>query len=511
MSVIGKYAKTSATGAVGAILILLLGLASANTGRPGEADTAPPGSTAPPNVVMVVLDDLDAQSDYLDVMPETAALLREGTRFTNAFAPTPICCAARASLLTGDYGHNTGVLTNSGEQGGWQTFVENGNEDATFAVDLQTAGYRTGLAGKYLNGIEDDPTHVPPGWDEWYASVDTNIFTGYDYQLNENGSLVSYGADAADYSTDVLSAKSVDFIERAADAGDQPFLWSVNPAAPHYPLPPAPRHTDHEFADSTAPQPPNSDEADVSDKPTWLQESAEQRSSILSRVIDDDYRNRMGSLLAVDDMVGDIVDTLERTGELDNTLMVFMSDNGYNLGAHRLWQKMAPYEESLRVPMAVTGPGVVAQADEHMVLMTDLAPTLLDLAGVAPDSGMDGESLVPLLRGEATDVWRQDFIAQYVSDGETTEDGVAQEMPAQATAAAALDIPAWRAVRTMSHAYIEWQDGSGDRELYDLAADPSQLDNLLATESGRTENEEFVGQLADRLEQLSTCSGVTCF
>lgn len=158
--------------------------------------TAPAALGAPaeqrPNIVLILADGLDQRISPFwerataqgldDPLKKTKALLVErGAEFTNAFAPTPICCPARATLLTGKYGHNTGVLTNGGDQGGWATFFRNGQEAQTIATYLQGQGYRTMLAGKYLNGIENEPAHIPAGWNEWYAFVDNVSYTGYNY------------------------------------------------------------------------------------------------------------------------------------------------------------------------------------------------------------------------------------------------------------------------------------------------------------------------------------------
>jgi len=465
-----------------------------------------------PNFVFILADDLDqTTSPTWDAMTKTKALLKDrGLTFSNAFSPTPICCAARATLLTGKYGHNTGVLTNSGEQGGWATFREKGNEEKTFAKHLHDSGYRTMLVGKYLNGIEAEPEHIPPGWTEWYGSVDNAFYAGYGYTLNENGQMVSYGRAETDYATDVVAAKSVDFVHRAAAAG-QPFMAYVAPSAPHIPLPPAPRHTDNPYKAASAPRLPNFQEPDVSDKPSWLQETARVRSAEVEVINDWDYQNRMGSLYAFDDLVASVVSQLERDGVLDNTYLVFGSDNGYELGAHRLIQKMAPYEESVRVPLVVAGPGVAAGQENRMALLTDLAPTFLDLAGVTVPTDVDGVSLAPLLRGESPSTWRTDFVGAYASSGQDTQEGVAQELVSE-LATRFLDVPQWRGLRTQEHLYAEWpqEDGSVELELYDLSADPYQLKNLLSTPKGREENADLVSALATRLEQLSTCSGASC-
>ncbi len=465
-----------------------------------------------PNFVFVLADDLDqTTSPTWDVMVKTKALLKDrGLTFSNAFSPTPICCAARATLLTGKYGHNTGVLSNSGDQGGWATFQKKGNEEKTFAKYLHDSGYRTMLVGKYMNGIEAEPEHIPPGWTEWYGSVDNAFYTGYGYTLNENGQMVSYGKGEADYATDVVAGKSVDFVHRAATSG-QPFMTYIAPSAPHIPLPPAPRHKDNPYKDAVAPRLPNFQEPDVSDKPSWLQQSARVRSAEVALINDWDHQNRMGSLYAFDDLVASVVSQLEKDGVLDNTYIVFGSDNGYELGAHRLIQKMAPYEESLRVPLVVAGPGVPTGQEDRMTLLTDLAPTFLSLAGVSVPADMDGVPLTPLLRGESPSTWRTDFIGAYASSGQDTEDGVAQEL-VSGLATTFLDVPQWRGLRSQEHLYVEWaqDDGSVEKELYDLAADPYQLENLLGTPQGEQSYAELVDRLADRLEYLSTCSGVSC-
>lgn len=188
-----------------------------------------------PNFVIILADDLDQRTTpYWDVLVQTHDLIKEkGIKFKKAFAPTPLCCPARATILTGKYGHNTGVLHNFGEAGGWKTFYENGSEDRTIATYLSQSGYKSVLIGKYLNGIESQPEHIPAGWTEWYGNADVNFYSGYDYTLNENGTMVYYGFDEEDYATDVVSAKAVDFVARSEVDDDTPFMMYVAPTAPH--------------------------------------------------------------------------------------------------------------------------------------------------------------------------------------------------------------------------------------------------------------------------------------
>ncbi|MBH0777882.1 sulfatase-like hydrolase/transferase [Nocardia bovistercoris] len=469
-----------------------------------------------PNVVVILADDLDAATTPVwAAMPHTARLIRDrGMEFTDGFAPLPICCAARSAILTGEYGHNTGVLTNSGEVGGFESFVRNGNEADTIAVALHDAGYRTGMAGKYLNGLEHDPGHIPPGWDEWHAGVDNFLYSGYNYTLNENGTLVKYGVAPQDYETDVVARKSERFIADAAASG-RPFFWYAASTAPHFPIPPAPRHVP-ETRPTAAPRSPNYQEPDVSDKPSWLIDTAGVRSATIDVTNDPDYTLRLGALRSLDEMVASIVETLSRTGELDNTYLIFTSDNGYNLGAHRLTQKMAPYEESMRVPLAVAGPGIARGRTDAMALSIDFMPTILDWAGLPIPARVDGMSLAPVLRGD-TASWRTDFVAEYGGAGMSGRDGIAQEqVPGTDTPIMyALDVPSWSGVRTRDHLYVRWYERerpSAEREyeLYDLRTDPYQLTNLIKTPEGRAAHADVVDELDRRLNELVACKGAGC-
>lgn len=511
-------------GALVALAVAIVAAGCTPSAGPPGAPTPPPAPAGPdqppstPNIVMILVDDLDATTTpYWDAMPRTKALIADqGLVFDNAFAPTPICCPARATILTGQYGHNTDVLTNGGEHGGWGSFVDGGGEERAFPVLLQDAGYNTMLVGKYLNGYENDPTHIPPGWSEWYGGTDNLLYTGYGYELNENGTLVQYGIAPEDYATDVISARTMDFIHRAETEDDQPFFAYVAPTAPHLPLTAPPRYADHEWLDDVAPVTPNAYEADVSDKSEWLSQSAASHDA--TRDFNDaDHRNRMGSLLAVDDLVAGVVETLTSHGELDDTILMFVSDNGYNLGSHKLIHKMAPYEESVRVPLVIAGPGVRQGHQSRMVIQPDLAPTILDIAGIEAPEYVDGVSLTPLFGGTPPASWRTDFVGQYL--GGAAANGIGAELPPTIGFALAVmllgqEIPTYTSIRTEEYLYVEWDQrpiGLGvGAELYDLAADPFQLDNLLATSAGEAANAALVDELQARMGELATCAGATC-
>jgi arylsulfatase A-like enzyme len=467
-----------------------------------------------PNVVIILADDLDVTTTpFWLAMPKTAALLRDrGLGFTNAFSSTPSCCPARTSLLTGRYAHNTGVYSNLGDDGGYSAFVAKGNEGRVFPLALQQAGYRTALIGKYLNGYSTAvgaTVTPPPGWNDWYGLINDGFYDGYSYTLDENGTLVAYGDAPTDYVTDVLARKTVKFIDDTEQRDDQPFFALVTPTAPHLPLPPAPRHVGNPWALAQAPRRANFFEPDISDKPAWLRLSAPLRDAWQS-YIDVDYRNRMGSLIALDDLVDAVVSKLDANGELANTYIVFASDNGYNLGAHHLIGKIVPYEESLRVPMVIAGPDVVTGSQSRMVLLTDLAPTILELAGLPADAGSDGRSLVPLLSGSPPATWRTDFLAEYRT---AAQPGTP---PSQRLLNGIFyDIPSYAAVRTSRYLFVRWyaDDEAGgvhEYELYDLARDPQELQNLISTPEGLAQNAAVVQALNARLVVLQSCAGAAC-
>jgi N-acetylglucosamine-6-sulfatase len=486
--------------------------------QPDATDGETRAAAKRPNIVFVLTDDLDYAS--AQKLPQIGSLLREGgTSFENAFVSHPICCPSRATALTGLYDHNHNVRGNSPPDGGFEKFLSEGHEEDSIAVGLQEGGYQTAFFGKYLNGYPGDegPNHVPPGWDEWYGKLKEQKL--YDYELNENGEVVSYGSEEEDFFTDVLSEKATDFVRRAAPE-DQPFFAYVAPTAPHGPATPAERH-EGAFADEEAPRPPSFNEEDISDKPPPIRD-AEPISDEEASNIDDYYRQRLESMLAVDEMVGALVEELEAAGELEDTYIFFTSDNGWFGGEHRIQSaKNRAYEESARVPLFVRGPGVPAgSSTEKLVINTDLAPTFADLASV--EFLADGRSLAPLLVGEDAS-WRSSVLLERLSADESA--GGAGKGKGKADKSKSKDktgkgkegktgaggVPkagpgnpgTFRAVRTETHKYVEY-DG-GDRELYDLKNDPYELENVY-----ETADPTLIEDLEARLEMLKECSDDRC-
>src|SRR5918998_3116844 len=460
---------------VGLVVTFLAGCSGSVEAAQQEAAGAP---AAQPNIIFVLTDDLDYASAFK--MPEIRSLLvEEGTSFESAFTSQSLCCPSRATILTGLYAHNSGIKGNKPPDGGFEKFHDEGFEEATIATRLQDeGGYRTAYFGKYLNGYPaGDPTHIPPGWDEWYGKLNEQKL--YDYSINENGEVVSYGSETRDFFTDVLSNQATDFVERAASK-DQPFFMHVAPTAPHGPATPAERH-EGAIADEEVPRPPSFDEEDVSDKPSWRQETERFSEEEISE-IDAYHQKRLESMLAVDEMVGSLVEELEAAGELDNTYIIFTSDNGWLAGVHRMKEgKDRAYEESAHVPLLVRGPGVHAGSQiEELTVNTDFAPTFAEIVGAEyPDA--DGRSLVPLMRGE-NPPWRSSVLLEgFVGKGDRV----------------------YGAVRTETHKYVEY--GNGEEELYDLQNDPYELENVY-----EKADPALVEDLKGRLEALKECAGDGC-
>jgi arylsulfatase A-like enzyme len=436
---------------------------AASASEPGLATGSAP-SGGPPNVVLIVTDD--QRWDSLWAMPEVQRdLVAPGVSFPNAFVVNPICCPSRTSILTGDYSHTTLVYRQAPPFGRYEWF----RDRSTLATWLQGAGYTTALIGKYIDGYQHAALTgiVPPGWDWWVAFVHSGY---YDYGLTIDGTVSRYGSSPADYSTDVLTHQAVSFIEHA----DGPLFLEFTPAAPHAPAIPAPQDA-NAFADLAPARPPSFDEADVSDKPAWVRALPRLGADVAN--VDAFRRDQYASLLDVDRSVDAIVTALARTGRLENTLLLFTSDNGIAYGEHRWTKKEAPYEESIRVPMVMRWDAAGWSSGDRpdaLALNIDLAPTIADAVGLANTPRMDGRSLLPILAG-GTD-GRRDFLVEHLENVNP--------------------VPTFCAVRSRSAMYVRY--ATGEEELYDLVDDPYELRNLAAAPGAA----ELLATMRDRLRVL---------
>jgi N-acetylglucosamine-6-sulfatase len=532
--------------ALGTVLCVCAVLVAA---APAQARTESAARDGRPNILVVMTDD-QAVAD-LQHMPNVKKLLaRQGTTFADAIDSYPLCCPARATFITGQYAHNHDVNANFYPYG-WYGMKDRGN---TLPAWLQRAGYRTALVGKWLNGYgaRDGRGEVPKGFDVWRGLLDVSAYDYFNYVMNRDGKLASWGdpvfarklvefADiqvtdsdnpglgrvlgrlrevfgdgpytywgaekAKDYSPDVTGRMTRDLVT-AERRSKKPFFiwWSV--AAPHRedvavtlmgrpgrdPRP-APRHAARSSR-FDLPRPPSFNEPDASDKPSNIQDGAPPLTDAQIEQLELDYEGRIGSLLAVDEHVKSLVAELRRTGQLDNTLIVFLSDNGWLQGEHRVpGDKYLPYEESLRVPFILRGPGVPkGRTVKGQVANVDFAPTLLDAARARAGRTMDGVSLLPAARS-------------------------ARHMPNRAIGLEALSrlfprgdfgpFNAWdkpyTGVRTDRYTYAVYTE-TGERELYDRRKDPHQLRNVAADPAYA----EVLAGLEEKRVELAGCRGRSC-
>jgi N-acetylglucosamine-6-sulfatase len=461
-----------------------LGAVAALSASTGEGQARPGQVGARPNVVVIMSDDQTVES--LRVMANVRGLLtNRGVKFDNNFASYSLCCPSRATFLTGQYAHNHRVMGNAPPNGGYDK-LDHAN---TLPVWLSRAGYATVHIGKYLNGYgRVRQTEVPAGWTEWYGSIDPSTYQFYNYTLNENGRLVRYGAAATDYQADVYSRKAVDIIRRH-QADPRPLFLSVAFLAPHSGGPreagdpanvatpvPAPRHR-NVFQAQALPNPPSFNEADVSDKPAGIRSRALIGPARVN-ALRENYQQRLESLLAVDEAVGEIVRALEATGEINRTYILFTADNGFFHGEHRVQTgKVLLYEPSVRIPLIMRGPRIPSGGQRsQLVANIDLAPTILDATGVRPSKPVDGRSLLPVARDRLL-FWGRDVL---------------------------LETPTYSALRSPRWKYAE--HANGEKELYDLVNDPDEL----VSRHGDPRYARIQADLDQRLDRLKGCAAVSC-
>ena len=507
-----------------------------------------------PNIVMIQTDD--AIRGDLAYMPNLRRLVQGGgTNYTNFVAPYPLCGPARASFLTGQLSHNNRVLSNfRSNEGGHYTFKNlpgKLNHRNSLAPWLHRAGYRTALVGKYLNEYGAlGRTEVPPGWDYWAGLLDNSTYDYFNYAMNVNGKIRYFGdreyaeaqmnlatdnanntptsfpellasfcsafdpcdyfgtQDQSVYTVDVGGDYAAKFVRNYARK-KRPFFLYYSTPGPHAedtnhaqgfregapqpdPRPPA-RYRD-KFDGEALPKPASFNEADVSDKAANLKNLPLLTDAQVDE-IGDNYRGRLGAIRAIDDQVGKIVKQLKRAKEYRNTYILFDSDNGYMQGEHRLRSsKFLPYENSIRVPLLMRGPGIRAGKRLNGAAMdVDVTRTILDMAGVKPGRVMDGISLLPSAEGKKKLPKRN--------------------IPLQAmkpllkfdTPVTRFDLP-YYGVRTGQYKYIHWEFDSPNIELYDLKKDPDELVNL----ANDPAHADTVARLEAMSVRLSECRGSNC-
>ena len=493
-----------------------------------------------PNFVVVMVDDLDSRSlnDLLGagLMPNLQAyFIDRGVTFTENYATDPFCCPSRATFFAGQYAHNHGIVNNNLVYSGvgQQRAVGQFNDTNTLPTKLQALGYTTAYFGKYLNGYGIDPSlvwlspafdpaYVPPGWTSWNALVDLTTYCVYNFTISHNGNTQRYlrpvgqTEDSATYQTNVLADLAEAYVSDHKDDA-APFFLNMMTLTPHgercndaYDGNPPPGGGEDGFGLRIRPAPEDKNtsvpafvptpayDEDLADKPDWLDSVPPLTATDLEDVAEQ-YTFRLRAMLSVDRMLGRIVNALG--DHLDDTVLVFTSDNGWLYGEHRRSGKIYAYRESSLVPFYVAGPGVTPGVRPNLVVNNDILPTLLDMASPGyVDASADGRSIVPILREAQPPGWteRKRVLIEF---GRTVDD-----------AGHAL-WPTYFALQTPTQSYIEsyeatWYTPSPSLdgvELYDRIADPHQMNSLLHYPENSPDP-----TLGPLLNQLKTCAGETC-
>jgi N-acetylglucosamine-6-sulfatase len=426
-----------------------------------------------PNIVFVLTDDLSM--DLLRYMPAVKALERRGITFSNYFVSDSLCCPSRASIFTGNYPHDTHIWTNDSPTGGFALFDRLDEQLDTFNNVLSHDGYRTAMMGKYLNGYLMNPLlttavdrFVPAGWSEW--DVAGWGYPEYNYLLNDDGTVVHYGDAPKDYLTSVIAHKGIAFINRSAGAG-QAFFLELATFAPHTPYVPAPRDR-HDFPDLMAPEPPSFDRLPTG-APDWLADHPKLKPRQI-RMINEAFRKRAQDVQSVDRMITRVEATLRADHILNNTYIVFSSDNGLHTGEYRLMPgKLTAFDTDIHVPLVIAGPGIKPDTrTSALAENVDLAKTFAAIGG-ENDMQNDGHTLIPLLAGGTPPGWRNALLVEHKGPVTNPADPDAQDRISG-------NPPSYEAMRTRHFLYVEYA-GTGEREFYNLQNDPYELHNRSST------------------------------
>jgi N-acetylglucosamine-6-sulfatase len=457
------------------LLLLVTAVAMLATGDPRLGSPAH-GQTRP-NIIFVLTDDQFPGTE--NAMPALKNnVTGEGIKFNNTTSTFPLCCPGRATILRGQYAHNTHIYTNSLPLGGWEKFRNQGFENSNIATWLHGAGYRTGLFGKYLNNYTG--RNVPLGWDRWYAWNGHN--EGWT-SLNDQGTQKPLSPKDADPG---VSNAALKFLDNRLD-GDRPVFAFVNFGAEHTPY----HHADidaDKFKGVGVPRTSSFNEDDVRDKPSNVSDLPRLSNAEVSQ-LDQDYRNGLRSLMRVDRFIGNASDLLRRKDEMGNTYFVFYTDNGSHFGQHRFPHgKLQPYKEDTNFPLIMRGPGVPHGVSTGKPLGNhDIAPTLARIGGANVPSFVDGRSFLRLAKNPTTATWSRTAV---LSEKETN------------------DVPpnVWNMLRMPGKSYTLYQ--GQEKEYYDLIRDSHQVHNAFGkadtTYSPPSATQDYYDQ---RLGDLYACSG----
>ncbi|ORY86729.1 putative arylsulfatase precursor [Leucosporidium creatinivorum] len=488
------------------------------------AASSPSPVARAPNIVFIIVDDQDARQDSISTMQNVQRLLvDQGTQFSRFYAPISVCCPSRTSFLRAQAAHNTNITSVVAPWGGWEVFNEKGYNGHYLPSFLQDAGYSTYYTGKLMNGhtVRNFDRLEPEGWTETDWLLDPQTYNYWNASFSHNGEPVVYHPD--EYSTDLVAERALGHIEKATANPDKPFFIGVAPIAPHshigivdhtdqilFDMPQsAPRHQ-HLFKDVKLDYSRASHNPDHPSGASWVKK-LEKLNVTNVEYIEEFYRQRLRSLQAVDELVESVVKKLEEKGVLDETIIIYTSDNGFeaNAGHRRQPGKTLPYEEDINIPLVVRGPtvpkGLVDSTSVYS--LADLGATILHLAGAVSDYDNDG-ALVPI-----TKELRKTIDAEGVKQHHLAEywvEGVGEGKYGQGLV---LTNQTYRAVRVVegdeiNFSYAVWC--TGEHEIYDLNADPDQMINLAET----AVRSESLIKLQHRLDALllvlKTCVGEVC-
>ncbi|WP_109506306.1 sulfatase [Nocardioides speluncae] len=502
---------------------------------PTAASTAHSTSAAPtdtstvvappkPNIIFIHTDDLSPNLlPYMSALTGPQGLAKSGATFRNYFVADSLCCPSRATILTGEMPHNTGIRTNTANDGdgGWPVFKRRGHEARTYAVPLRRHGYRTGYLGKYMNGYTFAPGYKPPqGWDEWHVAGNGG-YGHFNYKITrfvrgKVRTIDTMRRSPSDpdrtYITDVLAKRAKDFVDRS---GRRPFFLQISTFAPHSgggqngepKFPPAVRdrpksqggellHGDCGPAKCNEIRHPRTAafNEDTGDKPWWVRRDPLTRSEI--NVIDRNFRNRVRMVQSVNDLIKGVLRSLT-PAERRDTYVVFSPDNGFHLGEHRLLSgKGTAYDHDVRIPLIISGPGVRHRRIDKIAQNVDFYPTFLQMAGIRPPDDRDGQTLTGLLAGANPASWRKAALVEHKTERPNRAD------PDLVLAARNTPAPTYNALRTLDALLVDYAALGQPVEFYDLDGrigaqpDPLQL---------RNEPDWAPAQLIVELQRMAVC------
>lgn len=495
---------------------------AALAGHPDDLSPSPPR----PNVVLILTDDLDMS--LVDYMPNVTRLIRDqGAEMTSFYVEQSSCCPSRASILSGLYAHNHGVIGNAWPEGGYERWRET-EQDNALPVWLEAAGYRNAMLGKYFNEYPYPPgsrpsdaekaqlrSFVPPGWQSWASPVQGNAYAQEHYKLNVDGQVDDVFRD--DYLDSWLGDRALSLVKGADGfdfAGGGQFLYYAS-YSPHTPYA-YPGRLKNAFADAKYPRTPDFNEADVSDK-FGLTRTRRPLTKAEIATIDETFRKRIRSVQVLDENVARLVQALDEQGALDNTYLIFTSDNGYIMGNHRREiGKYNQFQGTVRVPFYVRGPGIAPGSTfDDVAGNIDIAPTIAEITGATAPADVDGVSLLSRLQGGPELTRRYMLLGRALTPTNTTAANGLEEAPetfVEDDRSSRLND--FTGVTNGRYKLIRYTHLPRE-ELYDLKKDPYELDNLLANgqasyRSMSPAGQEAVETLRAALDRLVDCSGVTC-